>query len=709
MDKNPTNFWLVVVGESSATVALVTLNGVLTVSSIGREIAWEDQSSLVQIINDAMSDCSQQNGLDTGSEPNKTAFIISPFWVAGDGRIIDTKLKLIENVCKELKLQPMGFMPFDEAIVEESNKIEGIPSSFVLVYVGSNQLIVSLSYLGKIKKRIKKIFSGRFDPILLESSLIEMNLESALPPLIKLSGQIDESMVLGVKNYPWIGKKNVETFLHFPEVQSISREELYRLYAKIIARQIDNQTNLSVSPDVDKTEDTTQTVDNSPSSDIPEISAEEFGFTTNTIPVVEESEIKSPDIVEPDIVETVAPIRHLPKIKLPSISLPKIKIHLPHTVMPAYILFLGLIIATLLLHYFSSAEVDLYLTPLTFSKKIDAIATANSQPSNKMVISAQRQSVSIIATTSISATGKKTIGDRARGEVVLYNKSEKPIKVSKGTLIYQGDLKFEFTNDTQVASSSSDLEKGIITLGQVKTQVMAESIGPESNLAKDSSFIFKDSSLNQLIVKSSSPFTGGNRQEISAVSATDKTDIEVQLDGKIKDLISQKINSEIEQNDAVLKGTIITKKGKIELNREIGEETETVDGSQNATITFFTISPEVKEQVIKTVLSDDPNYQQADSQKASYEFEFTTQSVTDTKAEGLLQVSGQAPPKFDQNNLLQKIKFTTKSNAGRIIRVLIPRTYKYDIKLSSISPLKLVDLLPLNPQNIKITVHSEPK
>ena len=184
MDHDPNYFWLITLGESTVDVSLVAVGPSVVIQANSRDLPWsENGEDVITATDNALSACSQQLALSEDQEPNKAAFIISPFWVASDGKIIDNKLKFIENVCKQLKLQPMGFMPYDEAIVEEANTQEGIPASFVLAFIDSNQLIVSLTYLGKIKKRIRKLYSGRFDPILLESSIIEMNVESALPPL----------------------------------------------------------------------------------------------------------------------------------------------------------------------------------------------------------------------------------------------------------------------------------------------------------------------------------------------------------------------------------------------------------------------------------------------------------------------------------------------------------------------------------------------
>lgn len=701
MDNDPNYFWLITLAESNVNVSLVAIGQSVVIQATSRDLPWTDANNeLITAINNGIDFCDQQLNLNENQEPDRAAFIISPFWVAGDGKIIDHKLQLIQNTCKQLSLKPMGFMPYDEAIIEEANKQEGIPASFVLAYIDGNQLIVSLTFLGKIKRRIRKIFTGTFDPVLLESSILEMNVESALPPLINLCGQVDESIGHEVRNFPWIGKKSVETFLHFPEVKVIGREELIRLYARIIARQIN--PNLLLTTPVAKLPIPVENETIKEPSSIEELPLDDFGFmpvnSTEALPKVAESEII------PDPVLSSVPLPPKTHFKFP-----KINITLPRFLFWFYI-FIGIIfIGSILLHLLAKTKIDLYVTPYNFSQKITTTAATDSSKAFSLTnIPVDRKTVTLSVTDSIDTTGKKVIGDKSKGEIVIYNKNEKTILITKGSQLTYNNLKYEVQNDTQVASSSSDLEKGVITLGQTRTMVTALDIGPEYNIAKDSRLEFIDNAFSSLLAKANGTFAGGTRQEINAVSLTDKNQLEAKLSQKISDLIDNKSNSEL-SGLLTLKGTTVIKKNNLDLSREIGEQADKLEGSQEAFISVFVLTPEVQSQIINKMALLDPKYNEVDEAAGQFTLEFVASSVDDTSAKGVLTLSGSAPPKIDSVSLVSRITTKSSSQARTIIKKYVPRAYDLKIETTNYSPLRFIDLLPFTSKNIKIIIHSNPQ
>ena len=98
---------------------------------------------------------------------------------------------------------------------------------------------------------------------------------------------------------------------------------------------------------------------------------------------------------------------------------------------------------------------------------------------------------------------------------------------------------------SRLPSSSSDLDKGVITLGQTRAMIEAGDIGPEYNLAKDASLTFKDGNLSELIAKANSAFAGGSKQEIAAVSPEDRTRLEADLTQKINQEVETRVQSAI--------------------------------------------------------------------------------------------------------------------------------------------------------------------
>ncbi len=718
MDTSPNYFWLITISENTVNVTLVSTVPTITTINTSREIAWgDDGQDIITAVDNAIASCGQLSSLPTDQEPDRAAFIISPFWVASDGKIIDTKINLIKSICKQLSLNPMGFMPYDEAIVEEANKIEGIPASFVLAYIDNGQLIVSLTYLGKIKRRLRKLFSGRFKPELLESSIIEMNVESALPPLINLCGLVDDNLGQEVRNYPWVGKKNTETFLHIPEVKIITKDELIRLYARIIARQINPDLPIASlpQPPPEFIPEPVVELDTTPES-----SLADFGFSEVPPPPVDavpETEAE-PELFPPDhspvsdssnsIPEPVTAFQPLAKVIKSFPAKPSVNVKISNFNVPL-LLYCGLglfILVSLVLQIISRANIDLAITPYAFNQNAKITATTQSTTISGFTIPVSRKEITVSVTASTPATGKKTIGDNAKGEIIVFNSLDKIEKIPKGTaLISDKNLKFTLDNDVQVTPATSDLDKGVITLGQTKVMVTSADIGPEYNLDKDTKLSFKDATYSELLAKTNGSLTGGSKQTINAVSLDDKNKLIALLNQNITAAIDAKTKSEFGSLDLALKGTTSISKNPIDMNREVGEQADSVDATQTATVSIFVLSSETKQQLINLIVGKDPSYQLVDPATAQFDLTFDSTSATDTQAQGTMTITGNALPKIDTFSLAQQLKLTTLSKAKTLIRRIVPRAYDVQINLHSYSPLKLIDLLPFNPDNIKIQVH----
>ena len=283
---NQSYFWLISVDEGSVVVSLILIReNRFSISAMGGYVKWipGDEKSFLAAVDDSLSQAALKADLSEDQEPENAAFILPPFWVGSDGKILIDKKGHIESLCKNLTLKPMGFIANDEAIVEEANLKDGFPASFVLLNLGDNNFTISLVYMGKIKERIRKPTPNEFSPALIESALIELNSESTLPPQIIVFGKVSEDIITSLNNYPWIGKKDTETFLHFPDISHLSEDGLTKTFAGVIASQINPQTLASstISNRLDQEyateiEDENQETESKPEAEEKILDGEEF-------------------------------------------------------------------------------------------------------------------------------------------------------------------------------------------------------------------------------------------------------------------------------------------------------------------------------------------------------------------------------------------------------------------------------------------------
>jgi hypothetical protein len=688
---------------------------------------------LITSVDESLSVASLNANITESEEPSTAAFVVPPFWVGSDGKILPQKLKHIKEICKKLVFTPTGFLAEDEALVEDSNKADGFPSSFILVHLSQNEFYLSLVYLGHIKERLRKAFFNEFNGQLLESTLLEIKTESTLPPQIILFGQIENDTITSLKNYPWIGKKNIETFLHLPEIKHYNDNDLITTFTRVITSQmsqkpsdvgpkLDSESNIpepeESSIDVPETSIDEQVVPIATELELAETSPQDLGFNF----VSNQSEVQSETLAEEQIVTSQVPEPNLDPFDPPIILPPVLpqetatqkklsfnffkKIKLPKLNFSFNIFWIILIILPFLAvipFIFSSANITLYVNPYKFDKTIPVTLKTDASDSDiaSSIIPVQKESFDVDVKAVVETTGQKTIGEKAKGEVTIYNKLDKTQNIPKGSILTDSSgKKFELTTAVSIASSSSDLNKGIITLGQTKTVAIASDIGPEFNLSSGSQLSFKDYPSTSMIAKVETAFSGGTKQQIRAVSQADKTSVQSKIEEEITKAVENKINQTLGNISGVIKETIQSNKGTLDLSREVGEAADELSGTVTASVSVFTISPSTKESIIKQFLGSESDFSKINLTPDNYSLTFKVSKVSSTQATASLSISGQSLPKIDTSALQKTLSVKTVKQAEATIKKLVPRAYNFHIGNS-------LPLLPFNSKNINIEVKTE--
>ncbi len=717
------SFWLIYIQDKSVSVSLVSSNDKnFQILGTGPGSVWDTgiDESLSKAIDESLSIASINANITEDQEPSLAAFVIPPFWVGSDSKISPPKLNLIKDACKKLALQPTGYLAEDDAIVEDANSVDGFPASFILLHLSSEEFYLSLVYLGHIKQRIVKAHNGEFSGQQVEAALLELNSESTLPPQIIIFGQADSKTVSLLKDFPWVGKKNIETFLHYPDIKNLTSQEIFGIFAKVISSQMNPNAKKIYSEDKDPSLDIKESVleENS----LIDTDPDSLGFSNpdNSPPPSETSNF---DIVPPSadlLIPEIIPEPNLDPFEPPiipnypivnknkkfifsfnifkKIKLPRLHFKFNNLFWIFLILLPVFIFAPL---FFIKSQVFFFLNPYSFEKSIPVTLKAgnNGQVSGS-VIPVERKLFDIISTAKVETTGQQTVGEKSKGEIVIYNKVDKVQNIPKGSvLIDSSGKKFELATSVLVASSSSNLEQGVINLGQTKSAVIATDIGPEYNITSGSQLVFKDYPETVLIAKTSNNLTGGNRQQILAVSQQDKTNVQAKLNQQIQTDIDTKISTDLGNLPGVIKDTIQTKKSNLELNREVGEAAEEIIGTVNSSVSVFVLSEETKKTIISTFLSTEPNFDKIEVDYNNFQISFKSSKIDSEQSTGTLTITGSSLPKLDTNNIKKSLTLKTIKQAEDFLRK-VPRVNRFKI-------LNKLFIMPLRVENIDIQVKLE--
>lgn len=707
-------YWLISITTEAVSVGLVKRGTPDTLVALGPETEWlpDNPDSFLHSVDVSLSAAAEKAALEPDQEPESSAFVLPPKWIGNDGKIFPEFLKLLESLCRSLKLKPLGFISNDEAFIESLGKEDSFPPSFILVYLGLKEFSVSLVYLGEVKKRFHQELGTDFTPQDLESALVSIRLDSALPPQILVFGHLSPSIVDDLKNYSWIGKQNLETFLHLPDVQAYQPEDLFSLYCQSVSTQIENNPTPQISKTEEKIDEIvpTEAEKENISADIPtdtltegiqeEVSAADLGFSEITDsdsivlnPSVEENFVEEKLEPEIELPSKAKAQIHLPKFSLPKFSLPRFHFN------PFLLLPLALSPFLLLLPYFfSKAEVTVNFSPIeinqSFSVALDSTATSVSDSTIPVI----KKNLDLSFSDSIVTTGQKETGEKSKGEITVFNKDDKIQSIPKATILSDpSGKKYELLTSVQVPASAYNLATGTITMGQIKANAIASDIGPEFNLNKDVLLSFKDNA--NLLAKVNDSITGGTRRQIKVVSGDDKT----KLSKNVTDSLNSRISSRVEAESSLaglLPETKYIDKKVLDFNREVGEEADTLTVNASLSISVFQINPSQKEAILKTLFANNAEFLNAVSTPSDFSFSYDSTNTSSDKSQGKLTVVGKVLPRLDVDSLRQKLRSQSFVNAYKILDSQ-PKVYNREI---TITPKIFSFLKRLPPSESKITI-----
>jgi hypothetical protein len=286
-----------------------------------------------------------------------------------------------------------------------------------------------------------------------------------------------------------------------------------------------------------------------------------------------------------------------------------------------------------------------------------------------------------------TVTGVKTIGEKATGEVVVYNTNlnkEKVIK--KGTEVESNGLKFVFNEVIIVASAES------ATLpGKATAKLIASQIGEEYNISKGKKFNIDDTSYAESI----NDFKGGSKKQIKVISQKDIDELENLILEKGQTVKNPKIdNKKISLIN--LRKINIEKK---EIEGEIGEEADSVSYKATLAITDFYVS---KDQLINRLIVKLKDNISDDFQidKNGIIYKIKDYQLKQKKINLKIDSKVNFIKSFNTGNLLKEIRGKTKVSLDKILK----KKYKAlgdELVVKSFLPL-FDSFLPIFKKNIEI-------
>lgn len=265
---------------------------------------------------------------------------------------------------------------------------------------------------------------------------------------------------------------------------------------------------------------------------------------------------------------------------------------------------------------------------------------------------------------STDATGKKDIGDKAKGTVTIYNNDDSSHTISAGSTITSANgLKFVTAKDVTVASASGDIFSGTKP-GTQSVDVTAANIGTEYNLPSGTKFAVGSSTV--IAAKNDNAFSGGTKKSVTVVAQAD-------LDKLTQDLtqsLSDKANQDMQKNGGgkellpVFLSTDISNK---QFDQKIGDEASSVNLS--ATISFQALSYTKTDLTAlgQKILEKNNNNDNVASNNLTTDIQDTTVSKDGKSVAAKLSVKAGLLPKVDTSQVAKRLAGKSFDQAAEIL------------------------------------------
>ncbi|NTV30600.1 hypothetical protein HGA91_01285 [candidate division WWE3 bacterium] len=221
------------------------------------------------------------------------------------------------------------------------------------------------------------------------------------------------------------------------------------------------------------------------------------------------------------------------------------------------LLLAGLATAGFVLYYLPRGVVTLYVNQRVIEKSsivtvdpdIQTIDESNSKIPGRKVETTIEQS------ETFPSSGKKQVGEKATGQVVIQNFRDSALELPVGTILKSGTLSYVLNKSVRVDEVTISEKDGQMVLDPGESSPLAIGaldIGETYNLSANSDFTvgeFKVKGLGSVRATNPQALTGGLTREVTVVSADDQSNALKQLKSKLQADAPTKVKSELKEGE----------------------------------------------------------------------------------------------------------------------------------------------------------------
>jgi hypothetical protein len=373
-----------------------------------------------------------------------------------------------------------------------------------------------------------------------------------------------------------------------------------------------------------------------------------------------------------------------PKFKFPALKLPKLKFSFPKNKRIKVLLIPALIVLALVGIYIFLTKIPKaygYVTvaqqPLTRSLTVKIKKDTNTDANTKVLRGTTVQAVMDDA-AEIATTGEKTVGEKASGDITIYNKQDTDITFKKGTKVYKDGLYFATKEEVTVpkrTEQTPDPENPMVqtyTLGEASVEVEATEIGESHNLKEDIELKIEQTKSSVATAMTKSDFTGGESKKVQAVALADIDNITKEINEAVLIKVTSALESKIASTQKLVKGSVRTITIKQTFSHKAGDETEkltsNISVSAEGLVYLSSDLESMFDSLIKGLVTEGYSISSKTKEIKAEPLGNTTNSVlSPTEADVQVTLKAYEVPNIDKDKLKQELAGKSFAEAQKVL------------------------------------------
>lgn len=345
------------------------------------------------------------------------------------------------------------------------------------------------------------------------------------------------------------------------------------------------------------------------------------------------------------------------------------------------------------------ANVVLTLSPkvITKSQKV-TFSTDKSTDVTSDIIGVNSASVDENGKVTVNVTGSKDIGDKAKGNVTIFNSDSSSHTLSSGTVITSSNgLTYTLDQSVTVASGSSDPTN--LSAGTASAPITATDIGSDYNLPSGTKFSLANTS--SIAAKNDNAFSGGSKKTVTVVSPSDIDTATQQLIKNLTDQAKADLQKQANADSITLPDFTATTLSQKNFDKKAGDQATSL--TMSGTVTFQTVvykKSDIDSYTTSVMQEQIPSHLILAPKGISYDVKDL--SVKDGNAMATLDMKASLIPSLNTDDLTKQIAGKSFSQA----RDILSGVQQFSDATFSLSPnlFFVPKALPHIQNNIRISI-----